>query len=432
MRRRFLRNAGLSLAAGLAFPSLIPGRALGRGGAVPPSSRITLGVIGASQGMVNAERFLGFPDVQVTAVCDVDAVRLARAVRRINSHYGNEDVRPWGDFREMFARGGLDAVIIAPPDHWHGLMAIAAARAGLDVFGEKPVAHTLVEGRAVVNAIKHHGRVWQTGSWQRSERNFRQAAELVRNGRLGKISHVEIGTYGGLPPTRSVPADHARPPGTLDYDLWVGPAPWTDYDTRVTHNNWRYVLEYGGGKLMDWVGHHGDIAQWALGLDGSGPLKITATGAFGSTPPYDAAYKYNCTLTCASGTELRISSDFQPGAKFVGENGWIFASRGRGMGGTRYLDASSPDLLADGPGRHETHLYRSDDHWRNFIDCVKTRRETVAPVEAGHRSSSIGHLCHIAMQTGRTIHWDPAAENIQDDPGAASLLCPAFRAPWAL
>ena len=431
-RRRFLRKAGDALLGALALPSLVPARALGRDGTVAPSNRIALGVVGLSQGWVDLERCLQFDDVQGVAACDTDSYRLNSGVSRINAHYNGKVARGYNDFREMFATAGLDAVILAAPDHWHGIMAVRALRAGLDVFGEKPLAHTLSEGRAVVDAVRQHGRVWQTGSWQRSVWNFRQAAELVRNGRIGKVTHVEIGTYGGGTSKRPKPRDFGHPPRHLDYAMWVGPAAWTDYDSRVTHGSWRYVLNYGGGKLLDWVGHHGDIAQWALGFDHTGPVKISGSGSFETAEPYDVATKYRCEFIYENGVTMVVSSEFQPGTKFYGEHGWIFVTRGRGLNGKRSIEASDPALLnaSDDPG--EIHVYRSDDHWRNFIDCIKNRRETVAPVEAAQRASSLGHLGHIAMLTGRTLQWDPASETLKNDPSATTLLGPAFRSPWTL
>ncbi|MDR2844990.1 MAG: Gfo/Idh/MocA family oxidoreductase [Puniceicoccales bacterium] len=429
-RRRFLRQAGATLAIGAVFPALIPARALGRDGTVSPSNRITLGVIGTSQGMANVNRFLPFPDVQVNAVCEVDGQRLTKAVTRIDTHYGTKGTRSYRDFREMFARAKLDAVIIAAPDHWHGIMAVRAARAGIDIYGEKPLAHTLAEGRAVVDAVKQHGCVWQTGSWQRSIANFRRAVELVRNGRIGRVSHVEVGTHGGTAPWRE--AVTGKPPAHLDYEMWVGPAVWTDYDPRVTHSRWRWVLNYGGGRLMDFVGHHVDIAQWGLGLDHTGPVKISGTGTFATTPPYDAEHQYRYDCIYENGVVMAIGSDFTSGTRFYGERGWIHVGRSKGLGVPGHLEASSPAILQNEDGANDVHIYRSDDHWRNFIDCVKTRRETITPVEIAHRVTNIGHLGHIAIQTGRTIHWDPAAEVIKNDPAASLMLQPVFSSSWAL
>ncbi|MDR2862526.1 MAG: Gfo/Idh/MocA family oxidoreductase [Puniceicoccales bacterium] len=422
-RRRFLQKTGLALAA--VFPALIPARALGRAGTVAPSSRVTLGLVGAGRGWQDLLAFLPFPDVQVVAVSDVDSRRMSRVVQAVNTHYQSQSVRHHRNFREMFTRAKPDAVILAAPDHWHTIMAVSALRAGIDVYGEIPLAHTLAEGRLICDAVRRHGRVWQSGSWQRSEPDFRLAADLVGNGRLGKISNVEVGTHGGAASAleqgmSAGPGDALLPPAHLNYGAWVGPAQWTDYNPLVTHANWRFLLNYGGGMLMDGAGHYVDAALWALGLDRSGPVKISGSGTFATTPPWDVENRYRYTCIFDNGLTLTVSSEFATGVRFYGERGWIFVDREK-------LEASDPDLLLDVPGQEESHVYRSENHHRNFIDCVKSRRVTVAPVETAHRAASIGHLGHIAIQTGRTLQWDPLSETIKDDPGAEALLEPVYR-----
>jgi predicted dehydrogenase len=431
-RRRFLKNTAAALAAGALFPAIAPSRALGRDGFVAPSNRIALGVVGAGQGAYNLNRCY-FNDVQVVAGCDADTVRLQGLIRGINGQYKRDVAKGYQDFREMFAKANLDAVILAAPDHWHAIMAIAAARAGIDIWGEKPLGHTLAEGRAIVNAVKQHGVVWQTGSWQRSLAYFRRVVELVRNGRIGKVSHVEVGTCGdwGRPKRRSTGGTLGKPPAHLDYEMWLGPAQYQDFNPDITHYNWRWVLNFGGGNLMDWVGHHLDIAHWAMRRDDTGPVKIEPEDVLYSTPepnaPFDAERRYRYKCTYADGLVITVGGEIPPGAKFYGENGkWIYVDRGRP------LQASDPEILKDIIGPDEEQVYRSDNHWRNWFDCIRTRQTTSAPVEIGHRSASVGHLGHIAIQTGRAIHWDPVTETIKGDPAASALLYPAYRAPWAL
>ncbi|MDR2845402.1 MAG: Gfo/Idh/MocA family oxidoreductase, partial [Puniceicoccales bacterium] len=383
-RRRFLQNAGMALAAGVVFPALIPARALGRDGAVAPSNRVAVGVVGTGQGMSSIRRMIPFPDVEVVGVCDVDAGRVAGSVRNIEQMSGRKAAKPYSDFRELFAKAHLDAVVLAAPDHWHGVMAVMAARAGIDIYGEKPIAHTFAEGRAIVDAVKQHGRVWQTGSWQRSVGNFRQAVELVRNGRIGKISYVEVGTTGDFAnfKIRSAGGKLGEPPQVLDYDMWVGPAQWQEYDPRVTHYNWRWVLNFGGGNLMDWVGHHLDIAHWAMDLDGTGPVSVSGVGEYAVSGAWDAERKYLYECTYANGLVIKVGGEVAPGAKFFGENGkWIYVDRGK-------LTASDPAILKQAPAADEYHVYRSDNHWRNFIDCVKSRSETITPAHVAHRSAT--------------------------------------------
>ncbi|MDR2512285.1 MAG: Gfo/Idh/MocA family oxidoreductase [Puniceicoccales bacterium] len=420
-RRNFLKNAGLVMAAGVAFPALIPARALGRDGHVAPSNRVALGVIGARQGWDSMAKCLHFADVEGVAVCETDGARLRQKGKAIKGRANGKGVKLYKDFREMYANAKMDAVIIAAPDHWHGVMAVAAARAGIDVYGEKPLAHTLVEGRAIANAIKQHGRIWQTGSWQRSGDKFRKAVNIVRNGLLGKLTRIEVGTHGRWRKRLGEKAVFDTPE---DYDMWVGPAQWMPYDPRVTHYEWRWCLNYGGGNLMDWVGHHVDIAHWGAGFDNTGPVKISGTGEYSTDAPYDAemTYRYECTY--ANGVTMVVDSS--SGTKFIGENGkWLYVNRGA-------LDASDKSILNFTPGPNDYHAYKSTDHWRNFIDGVKTRHETITPAETAHRAASVGHLGHIAIMTGRTIHWDPVSETIKDDPGASALLQPTLRAPWKL
>ncbi len=424
-RRHFLRNAGIVAGTAIVFPHIIPARALGLNGTVSPSNRIVLGALGMGHGHHNMSQFLGMDDVQVVAVCDLDTTQRAKGLNTINSKYDNKAARGYNDFRDMFAKENLDAVMLAAPDHWHAILAVTAARAGIHVWGEKPLAHTLAEGRAVCNAVRQNNVVWQTGSWQRSVPNFRQAADLVRNGRIGKISRIEVGTYGGFPGASiKLPegTQLGKPPANLDYELWLGPAPWREYDPRISHFHWRWNLDFGGGHLMDWVGHHVDTAQWAMDLDGTGPVKISGTGKYGTDAPFNAELEYEYRCTYAGGLEMIVSSKGD-GTKFIGENGWIHVGRG-------FLKTSSPEISANPARDDEKHVYRSENHWRNFIDCIKDGRKTITPVETAHRTASIGHLGHIAIRTGRTIHWDPATETIRDDAGATAMLTPKYRAPW--
>ena len=254
-RRGFLKK-GAALGTAIAFPTIIPATALGQGGRPAPSNRVVMGAVGVGwQGMSNMNNFLGRNDVQMVAVCDLDQRHLREAANRVNTVYGNQDCAMYADFNEMYARGDLDAVVLSLPDHWHALAGIAAARAGLDIFGEKPFTHTLREGRALVNAIERYGRIWQTGSWQRSTSNFHRACELVRNGRIGKVHRVEVLLGGGHIDyegnrNQQTPQD---PPAHLDYERWLGPAPWAPYCPARVHKNWRWVLDTGAAQMMDWI-----------------------------------------------------------------------------------------------------------------------------------------------------------------------------------
>ena len=426
-RRIFLKNVGLAVAAGALAPTLIPARALGRDGEIAPSNRIALGVIGLEQGWNDGFRgSLRERGVQGVAICDVDARRVKSRLVELEKNSNGKGAKGYNDFREMFAKANLDAVVIGAPDHWHGIMGVTAARLGLDIYGEKPLAHTLKEGRAIVNAVEQHGRIWQTGSWQRSRGNFHRAVELVRNGRIGKVVRIEVGTHGYWKDRgKDRPADYGKPPAHLDYDLYVGPAEWHEYDSRVVHYNWRWTLHFGGGNLMDWVGHHVDIAHWGAGKDETGPVKVEPVAVdYATKEPFDAEKTYHYKATYADGLVIEVNSG--SGTKFIGENGkWVYVNRGK-------LDANPKSILSELIGPEEFHPYKSNNHQANFIESIRSRRETITPAETAHRSASVGHLGHIALQLGRAIHFDPVAEVIKGDTAANSLLHPQYRAGWSL
>lgn len=423
-RREFLRGA----AAGAALFSVVPAAALGRAGRPAPSSRIVMGCIGmGGMGNGNMGAFLGQPDVQVVAVCDVDRDHLNGARDTVNRHYGGTGCGAYVDFRELLARNDIDAISLATPDHWHAVPAVMAANRGMDVYGEKPISHCLAEGRAMADAVRKNGRVWQTGSWQRSQDHFRLACELVRNGRLGKVARVEVGlpTGGGCGPVT-----FKEPPANLDYNFWVGPSRWQPYCDQRTHWNWRWQLDYGGGQMMDWIGHHADIGQWGMGWDNTGPVEVEGTGQYPETGIWDAATTYYFTAKYANGVEMIVANGgnrgIRGGTRWIGANGnWIWVDRGG-------LEASPASLLQERPGPGEVHFYRSPGHQREFIDCVKSRKQTLTPAETAHRAASIGHLGQIAMLVGRKIRWNPVTEQITGDPTASRMLSTPMRAPWRL
>jgi predicted dehydrogenase len=424
-RRDFIKSAAAAGAA-LAFPTIIPGSALGADGKVAPSNRLVMGALGVGgQGSANMHGFLGNGEVQMVAVCDVDRNHRDGAKRSIDERYGNQDCKTYLDFRELVGRGDLDAVCIAVPDQWHALLGVAALRAGLDVYGEKPLARSIREGRAICEAAKCYNRIWQTGSQQRSDARFRFGCELVRNGRIGKVERVEVGLPIG--PTRGVQPE-IPVPENLDWNWWLGPAPWRpycDFGGGMPHWDWRWIMDYSGGQLTDWAGHHIDIAHWGLGLDRTGPIEVEGKGVYAEDGLYDTAIEYDFTCKYATGVEVRVRSSNQLGARWFGEKGWIFVDRG-------VLEAENPNVLKEEIGPGEIHLYDSRNHHRNFLDCVKSRREPIAPPEIAHRSISVGLLGEIAMLTGRKIRWNPEKEEIIGDPGAAALLGRSYREPWSL
>ena len=303
-----------------------------------------------------------------------------------------------------------------------------AARAGKDIFGEKPLSHSLVEGRAMCDAIKKYDRVWQTGSWQRAQSHFRFACELVLNGCIGKIHTVEVGLPSGMGDFgegtmgKETPE---TPPETLDWDRWLGPAPSSPYCPARVHKTWRWVMDHGGGQLMDWVGHHVDIAHWGLGMQYDGPLEIEGYGQWPRKGVWDAAIKYHLTAKYPNDITVIMAGGhgLRGGAKWIGEDGWVWVDRGG-------IDASDKSLLRKKFSPNEINLFRSPGHWRDFLDCVKSRKETLTPCEVAHRSASPGHLGIIAMKLGRKIKWDAANEKIIGDSEATRMLTKPLRSPW--
>lgn len=426
-RRDFLKRTA-SIATGvLIVPQIIPSTALGMGGKLPPSDRITMGLIGVgSQGTSNMRGFLKrVKELQIVSACDVDARKLEKTKKIIDGANSNNDCRIYGDYREFLEKEKVDAVSIALPDHWHGLIYTAVANKKIDVYGEKPLARTIQEGRAIVNAVQKNNIVWQTGSWQRSVKNFRQGAELTVNGRIGKVLRVEVGLPDGgqgvgTPPPMEIPEG-------LDWELWLGPAPKVPF-RGVCHVNWRWILDYSGGQLTDWAGHHIDIAQWGLGMERSGPVEIEGIGFYPQEGLFNVPVEYDFLCKYDNGVEMRVANaSRQPhgmGTTWYGEKGWIHVDRGN------RIVASNPKILEEVIGENEIHLYKCDDHVGNFLECIKTRKETSAPVDIAHRSISVGLLGEIAMTTGKKIKWNPETELIVDNPATSRLLNRPYRKPW--
>ncbi len=424
-RRGFLKTAAAT--AGIAaFPTIVPASVFGPNA---PSKKLNMGAIGlGGMGNGNLGAFLNIDNVRVVAICDVDQKHAEGARDRVNKQYKDTGCKTYKDFREMLGRGDIDLCSIAVPDHWHALLYVASMKAGCDVYGEKPLARSIKEGRAIVNAQQRYGRVWQTGSWQRSTANFYQACMLVRNGRIGKVARVEVGLPTGRGAGLFTPGE---PPAGLDWNFWLGPAPWrpfAKFDNRAPHWSWRWILDFSGGQLTDWCGHHVDIAHWGLGYDRTGPVAIEGKGEYPPDGYYDVPVKYDFTCTYAAGVKINVTdaSKNKMGTKWIGEDGrWIYVTRGG-------LEASDPKILKEEIGAEEIQLIKSPEHHRNFIECVKTRRETITPSEIAYRSISVGLLGEIAMLTGRKIKWDSDKEEILDDPAASALLMRPYREPWKL
>lgn len=421
-RRTFLKGAICSAA----FPVILPERIFARPG---PNEKINLGCIGVGgMGTSNLRAFLGKPEVRVIALCDVDRQHLNQANALVKESYGNDGCRLYSDFRELLAQPDIDAVMIATPDHWHAIIAVAAARAGKDIYAEKPLAYTISEGRAIVNAVQQSGIVWQTGSWQRSQQHFRFACELVRNGRIGNVHTVRVGLpYGNS--IRKGSTQPAVPPEYFDYDMWLGPAPWRPYAPARCHWNFRWIRDYSSGQLSDWAGHHCDIANWGMNSEHSAPRYVEGRAQY---PPaedglFDTAPGYYFECTYSEGFKMIVADSRQQpkgmGAHFIGDEGWVHVNRSG-------ISTQPESLLRSEIQPNEIHLYKSEDHHQNFIDCIRTRQPTVTPVDVAHSAIMIGHLGNIAMRLGRRVEWNLENERFVNDPGADRMLMRPMRGPW--
>lgn len=429
-RRKFLGT----MAAAVAAPTIVPSSVFGK---LAPSNRITMGFVGTGNNGYNwLKNFMDDPRAQVLAVCDVNregpgywdgSVRGSEPARRlVDETYGGTTCQSYEDYRDVIARDDIDAIYIGTPDHWHALIAVAAANAKKDVYGQKPLSLTIDEGRVMSRAVSRNGIVWQTGSQQRSDTNFRRACELVRNGRIGNLHTVRCGLPGGTPDFgKTADRTETEPiPQGFNYDFWLGPAPQAPYCPARVGVNFRWILDYSGGQITDWGGHHPDIAQWGMNTELTGPVRIkNARGTFADGPIYNTAVTFHFECEYANGVTLIIADTERSGVTFEGNDGWVWANRGQ-------HEASSQEIKDSVIGQEETHLYRSEDHVRDFLDCVQSRQQPVAPIEVAHRSISIAHLGNIALRTGRDLRWNPDVEQVQDDPGANAMLRRTYRSPW--
>jgi len=447
-RREFLKAGGVTAAA-IGFPYVVPSSVFG---ANAPSKRIVLGCIGmGGMGTNDMRELMQFDDVQVAAVCDVvtgsreyghwfkngwEGDYLGREPARliVEDHYAEQKragtykgCAGYNDFRELLARDDIDAVTVVTPDHWHAPISIMAARRGKHIYCEKPMTLTISEGRAMAEAVRRHGITFQTGSHERSSRVTRFGCELVRNGRIGKLEQIR--TMVGVN-NKTAPGADWKPspiPEGFDYDMWLGPAPWAPYHKDRCLYNFRFGIDYSGGQTTNYGAHSNDMAQWGNNTDHTGPIEVEDLG--GEWPRdglFTTATKVHFRALYANGVELICKTGpYGVGARFEGTEGWVEI----GYGGFR----TSPESLRNSViGPNEIHLYQSNSHHRNFIDCIKSGRETAAPVEVGHRSITVCHLGNIAMWLKRKLRWDPEAERFIGDEEANRMLSKPMRAPWHL
>lgn len=436
LRRRAFIKTTVAASAAVAAPMIVPSSVFG---ANAPSNRIVMGYIGVGrQARGEMREMLGRDDCQIVAVADPDRNRMSDSKKSIEDKYAERtkdgsysgcDMIP--DFRDLIARDDIDAVLIYTPDHWHAIPAIMAAKAGKDIFLQKPLSLTIEEGRAVSNAVQRYGVVYITGSQQRSDARFRYGCELVRNGRVGKIHSVEVGI--GVDPGCEVVAP-TPPPDFLDYDMWLGPAPYHPYVEKgvqpqkgYSRPGWLRRHDYSAGMFTGWGSHHIDIMHWGLGTEHTGPVSIEGMAQYPEDGLWDVHGPFDMALKYANGVNVRFADNKKvaQGVKFIGDEGWVYVKRGK-------IDASDKSLLKSVIGPNETRLYRSNSHKGNWIDCIRNRAETVAPVEVGHRSCSTCIIADIASRIPGKLLWDPEKERFTNNDMANRLLSRPMRGEWTL
>ena len=422
-RRIFLQRTGASLAVA---PLVVPSSLFGADGGVAPSNRITVGFIGTGDhGMGwNLPPYLQHPAAKVVAVCDVDGKRLRRAKETVDDRYGKEDCFATKDFREILARQDIDTVMISTPDHWHTLISMLAIQAGKDVQCEKPTL-TIDEGKILTKAVRKRAKVFQTSTEDRSVPEYHRMAELVRNGRIGKLQRIEV----ILPRQPNKPGD-ATPqpvPPDFDYDMWLGPAPVAPYNKDRIFFNFRWVQDYSGGIICDWGAHLFDTAQWANNTERSGPIEIEGTGTYWEGGLYNTVKDYDVTYRYANGVIMTCKPG-NPSIKFIVTEGWVGNTGWRAP-----VEASSKNILDSKIGPDELQLYTNPkgEH-DDFLLCVKSRKDPYFPVDIGHRVSTVCHLANIAIKVGRKLKWDPEREQFEGDDTANAMLTRPMRSPWKL
>lgn len=430
-RRSFLKTAAASVLA----PAIVPSATLGR---QTPSNKILMGCIGVGrqgQGDMKELIYRGLDlGVRVVAVCDVDAQRMRDSKNIVETIYKEElgidsykGCSQYSDFRELLARKDIDGVTIATPDFWHAPIAIAAANAGKDMYLEKPLTYSIIEGQKLVKAVRKNKRILQVGSQQRSSVHFRMACEIARNQRIGKLHTIRVwlpqdqGTGDATPMTI---------PDNLNYSFWLGPTPEAPYTEHRVHPQadlsrpgWLQIERYCLGMITGWGSHMNDTAQWGNGTDHSGPIEIEAKGEFPARGLFDVHQAFSAKALYANGVKLIMETGNPAGVRFEGDKGWVFVKRYE-------LQASDPKILHQNIGEDKINLYKSSNHMRNFLESMRSRKDPITPVEVGHRSNSICVLTHIAMKLKRKLHWDPQAEHFVNDEEANKWLDYPHRKPW--
>ena len=438
-RRQFLATT----AGSLLIPTIVPASVFG---ATAPSNRLNVALIGAgNQSRVDLPAMLRFADVQVVAVCDVNRGSHGYALpehflgrepvrQQVEAYYAEptrsgsfRGCEAYHDFRDVLARDDVDVVMVILPDHWHALVTVMACRAGKDVYCQKPLSLTIEDGKQMLQAVRQYNRILQTGSQYRSNPVVRRACELVRNGRIGQVQRV-VSIINGSGPGPGPGWEPMPVPDGFDYEFWLGPAPDAPYHVDRCLYRFRFHLDYSGGQVTNTGAHSTDIVQWAIGTDDTGPVEFEDQGSV--WPPqghlYSTAMETNFRARYANGVEF-VCRTQEPGfgARFEGTDGWIQYTYNK-------IEASSEEILNSTITSDEIRLPVSDNHYRNFLDCVKSREEPIEPVEVGHRTASICHCGNIAMRLRRKLTWDPQRECFLDDDEANQMLQRPYRTPWTL
>ncbi|MEA1786968.1 Gfo/Idh/MocA family oxidoreductase [Arenibacter sp. GZD96] len=449
-RRKFINNTLLSSAATVAFPTIVPASVFGKNA---PSNKINVGQIGCGRigRYHDLPDTMQFDDARVMAVCDLDSNRLKDTKQLVDDFYFKKtgkkkyvDAKMYGDYRELLLNKDIDAVIISTPDHWHSQPAIEAAMAGKHIYLQKPTSLTIKEGQQLVKAVQETGVIFQVGTQQRSSAQFRVAAELVRNGRIGKLHTVKI----GLPGDPSGPDAPAMPvPANLNYEMWLGSAPEVPYteigvhpQTGYDRPGWLRLEQYGAGMITGWGQHHYDSAAWGMDTELTGPISVEALAEFPKAGLWNVHGDFFVKHEYANGITVFTSGGYPNGIRYEGSEGWIFVSRGDYNAtatdpvdkekSSKALDASDPNILTSTIGENEIHLYQSEDHHGNWLDCIKSKKTTISPVDIAHKMCSVCLISHIAMKFSRKLEWDPVAEQFVNDEEANALLSREQRRPY--
>lgn len=448
-RRNFLKNTTLTATGTLIIPTIVPSSVFGKNA---PSNKIHVGQIGCGRIARSHDmaETLKYDVARMVAVSDVDNKRMADGKKLVEDFYKEKtgssnpiDVKMYTDYKDMLSDKNIDAVVISTPDHWHAQPAIEAALAGKDIYLQKPTSLTVEEGRLLSDIVHQQGVILQVGTQQRSWAQFRRAAELVRNGRIGKVHTVKI----GLPGDPSGPVFQTGPvPSSLNFDMWLGSTPEVEYKENLVHPQndysrpgWLRHENYGAGMITGWGQHHYDSAAWGMDTEFTGPISVEAIAQFPKSGDWNVHGDFMVKHEYENGITVYTSGGFPNGIRYIGDKGWIFVTRGAYRatasdpipeGSTKALDASDPEILKSKIGKDEIHLYSSEEQHGNWLDCVQSRKQPISPVEIGHRACTVCLISHIAMKIPGILKWNPKTEKFSDNDLANSMLSRPQRYPF--